>query len=59
MHETIIIKEGIMVNIVMMITMRDVVIMMKTQDSIQNLIFENLKEEGMLMTSWIGLIRCL
>ena len=48
-----------MVDIVMMITMRDVVIMMKTQDSIQNLIFENLKEEGMLMTSWIGLIRCL
>ena len=32
------------------------VIMMKVLDSIQNLIFRNLKEECMLMTSWIGLI---
>ena len=39
----------------MMITMRNV-IMMKVPDSIQSLIFRNLKEECMLMTSWIGLI---
>ena len=39
----------------MMITMKNV-IMMKVSDSIQSLIFRNLKEECMLMTSWIGLI---
>ena len=39
----------------MMITMRNV-IMMKVPDSIQSLIFQNLKEKCMLMTSWIGLI---
>ena len=39
----------------MMITMRNV-IMMKVLDSIQSLIFRNLKEECMLMTSWTGLI---
>ena len=36
-----------------MSTMRNV-IMMKVPDSIQSLIFRNLKEEFMLMTSWIG-----
>ena len=40
----------------MMSIMRNV-IMMKVPDSIQSLIFRNLKEEFMLMTSWIGLIR--
>ena len=39
----------------MMITMRNV-IMRKVPDSIQSLIFHNLKEECMLMTYWIGLI---
>ena len=39
----------------MMITMRNI-IMMKVPDSIQSLIFWNLKEECMLMTTWIGLI---
>ena len=39
----------------MMITMRNV-IMMKVPYSIQSLIFRNLEEECMLMTSWIGLI---
>ena len=39
----------------MMITTRHL-IMMKVQDSIQSLIFWNLKEECILVTSWIGLI---
>ena len=39
----------------MMITMKNV-IMMKVSDSIQSLIFRNLKEECMLVTSWICLI---
>ena len=51
-----IIKEGMMVAITMVITMRSMVIMMKAQGSLQDLIFQNLKEECMLMTSWIGLI---
>ena len=45
-----------MVATMMVITMRGVVIMMKAQDSLQDLIFQNLKEEYILMTSWIGLI---
>ena len=48
-------EEGMKINTAMMITMRNVIIM-KVPDSIQNLIFRNLKEECMLMTSWIGLI---
>ena len=39
----------------MMITMRNV-IMMKVPNSIQSLIFRNLKEECMMTTSWISLI---
>ena len=39
-----------MVATMMVITMRGVVIMMKVQDSLKDLIFHNLKEEGMLMT---------
>ena len=50
-----IMEEGMKIDTVMMITMRNV-IMMKVPDSIQSLIFWNLKEECMLMTSWIGLI---
>ena len=42
--------EGVKIDIVMMITMRNI-IMMKIPDSIQSLIFRNLKEECMLMTS--------
>ena len=43
------------INTAMMITLRKV-IMVKVPNSIQSLIFHNLKEECMLMTSWIGLI---
>ena len=43
------------IDTVMMITMRNT-IMIKVPDSIQSLIFQNLKEEYMLMTSWISLI---
>ena len=49
-----IIEEGKKIDTAMMITMRNV-IMMKVPDSIQSLIFRNLKEECILMTSWIGL----
>ena len=55
--KTMMIKESMMVATTMVITMRSVVIMMKAQDSLQGLIFHNLKEECMLMTSWIGLIQ--
>ena len=48
-------EEGIKIDTAMMITMRNV-IMRKVPDSIQSLIFQNLKEECMVMTSWIGLI---
>ena len=41
----------------MVITMRGIVIMMKAQDSLQDLIFQNLKKGCMLMTSWIGFMR--
>ena len=54
-HETLIMEEGMKINTAMMITMRNL-IMMKVIDSIQNFIFQNLKGECMLMTSWIGLI---
>ena len=57
MQETMIIKEGMIVATTMVITMRGVVIMMKAQDSLQDLIFHNLKAKCMLMTSLIGLIR--
>ena len=40
-----IIKEGMMVATMMMITMRDIVIMKSAQDSIKNLIFKNFIEE--------------
>ena len=50
-----IMEEGMKIDTAMMITMRNV-IMMKVPDSIQSLIFQNSKEECMLITSWIGLI---
>ena len=54
-QENMIMEEGMKIDTAMMITMRNV-IMMKVLDSIQSLIFRNLKEECMLITSWIGLI---
>ena len=54
-QENMIMEEGMKFDTAMMITMRNV-IMMKVLDSIQSLIFRNLKEECLLMTSWIGLI---
>ena len=54
-QETMIMEEGMKIDTTMMITMRNV-IMMKVPNSIQSLIFRNLKEECMPMTSWIGLI---
>ena len=48
-------KKGTMNATMMKITMRGII--MKAQGSIQNLIFQNLREECMLITSWINLIR--
>ena len=55
LHETMIIKKGMMNATMMKITMRGII--MKAQGSTQNLIFQNLWEECMSMTSWIGLIQ--
>ena len=48
-------EKGKKIDTAMMITTRNIIIM-KVQDSIQSLIFRNLKEECMPVTSWIGLI---
>ena len=44
--KTMIMKEGMMVATTMVITMRSVVIKMKAQDSLQGLIFHNLKKNA-------------
>ena len=55
LRENMIIKKCWMNATMMKITIRGIII--KAQGSTQNLIFQNFKEECMLMTSWIGLIR--